>query len=781
MANKYSKFELKPFASQYVDPGAVKISEIYRERFEKNREKKDLIDQALAQLNVMSGDSHHLDAQKAKVKENLQEIIAGGNYEDANLVIDETLNQIKTNEALLAAEKSYANRQEELKWNREMTAKGITVLDFGEEAAKQHSSWVKNEQSGKYEANIYQSASQAQMDYQSAMKKYIGTIKGDATGISQARMDKLAKRILGGYVRSNEGKQDFKRLVKLELDQSLPLEKREEMAYADMLERIKIYTDQHVHTKAAKTTESQKAASALQQSILGNTMHAVSNSMAATDVLHLQDKGVFDGTMLALTSKMIELERMGKKREAQDIRRAMKSMGKNMVANGDLTQEEGAAYQKFEIDHWKVKDSDNTNISSDDLEKVGGIVKYMTEDRWLPDFELQSGGMSRSLQRAMGYYGTALGAASTAGLAGAAATAWAGPAAPITGGAAFMGVGALGLVGATLLSVGDLGATLIGQITDNWGNVKDVMRPQDTNLGFIDSEKTQLAQNIANLSRLNEALGTTFTEEDVPFLQQKALEYYDYTVNGGEEIHDKVNDYKGDVYEGVMWVPNVETDEGNEAFGKIHKMFEKMSDISQYHVVGVPEESDNWKDLQKKDKDGNLDGSLTFMGIKAADIGENVPTQILFKTSAGDLILAEPKKTTAYGGRSLVSAVGNMMGHHDFGIIEEVRKDMETLEEPYLPDLVRSTLVHINALENLNETQIPNKDEVIKQLVYNYIDSMPAAKRQVLNYQAKLMERFPNEPEYVQQLVDQFVFDGITNADGVVTQPPLIQQKIKVR
>ena len=45
MANKYSKFELKPFASQYVDPGAVKVSEIYRERFEKNKEHHETHDQ----------------------------------------------------------------------------------------------------------------------------------------------------------------------------------------------------------------------------------------------------------------------------------------------------------------------------------------------------------------------------------------------------------------------------------------------------------------------------------------------------------------------------------------------------------------------------------------------------------------------------------------------------------------------------------------------------------------------------------------------------------------
>jgi hypothetical protein len=780
MANKYSRFELKPFASQYVDPKSDKISDIYRERFEKNKEKKDLIDQALAQFNVMGGDSHHLDAQKAKVKEDLQGIIAGGNYEDADLVINETLTDLKSNEALLAAEKSYTNRQEELKWRREMTAKGITVLDFGEEESKKHSSWVYNEKTGKYEANIYQGASQPQLDYQSAMKKYIGTIKADATGISQGRMDKLANRILGGYVRSNEGKQDSRNQVELELDQSLPLEQRQEMAYADMLSRIKMYTDQHVHTKAATATAGQKKSSALQQSILGNTMHAVSNNMAATDVLHLKDKGVFDGNILALTSKMIELERQGKKREAQDIRRAMKSMGKNMVANGDLNAEEGAAYQKFEIDHWRVRDGDNVNISNDDLEKVGGLVKYMTEDRWLPDFELQSGGMSKSLQRVMGYYGTALGTSAAAAAGTAGVTAFTGPGALAAGAAAGTATAAVTLTAATLASIGDLGATLIGQFTDNWGNVKDILRPEDTNLGFIDSEKTQLAQNIANLDRVNEALGTKFTEEDVPYLQKKALEYYDYTVNGGEEIHDKVNDYKGDVYEGAMWVPNIETDEGYQANTRIAGIM-KTADISQYHIVGVSEESDNWKDLQKTDADGNLNGALTFMGLKAASIAENVPTQILFKTSSGALVLAEPKDNTTYGGRSLVAAIGNVMGHHDFGIFEEVRKDMDTLDEPYLPDLVKSTLMHINALEDIQSTQIPNKDEVLKSLIYNYLDQLPAAKKQVLQYKKKLMERFPDQPEYVQQLVDTFVFDGITNADGVITQPALIAQKIKVR
>lgn len=775
MANKYSKFELKPFASQYVDPGAVKVSEIYRERYEKNKEKKDLIDQALAQFNVLGGDSHHLDAQKAQVKEQLQGIVAGGNYEDANLVIDEALNNIKTNEALLAAEKSYLNRQEELKFMRQQAMQGKQILDWGENAAKNHNSWVLNETTGKYEANIYQHSSEVMLDYNAGIKKFLGSIKADPTGLSKAKMDKHALRIMGGYMRSNEGVQDFRRLVELEYDQSLPLEQREEMAKKDILDRIKIQTDQYVHTKIPTgSAKAQAAANALQASILGDSMIVSSKGMTAIDIADIADKGVFDGTLLALTSKMIEFEKAGNKKAARDIRQSIKSMGRNMVEDGALSPEQGAAYQKFEVDHWRVQDGDNTNMSTDDLEKVGGLVKYMTEDRWLPDFTLQGGGRDRMFDRISEYY-KGVGATATAGVIGGGAVGGL----PGAGVGGLLGIGA-GLIAATTATIGDIGATMIGQALDGWGNVKDIGRPENVDLGIIDSERTQLAQNMANLSRVNEALGTQFTEEDVPFLKKKALEYYDYTVSGGEEIHDIVNNYDGDVYEGNTWIPSPSED-GDKLRTRLNNMLQKSMTLHDFRAVGISEDSEAYEKLFKTTEGAKgITTNLEMHGVIFPDISNNIPLQMILETASGDRVRVEAKDQTARGLDSTTGQIAKAMGRLDVLIAEETRKDLENIDNPMLPDLAISTKNQLQSLINDLGSLGGDPEEIYKTVMFNHIKTIPLAMSKINKLKAGLVNAgYP--PEFIFKAIEQYVFEGTYNSEGVKTAEPLIATKIRLR
>ncbi len=775
MANKYSKFELKPFASQYVDPGAVKVSEIYRERFEKNKEKKDLIDQALAQFNVMGGDSHHLDAQKAQVKEQLQGIVAGGNYEDANLVIDEALNNIKSNEALLAAEKSYANRQEELQFMRKAAMQGQQILDWGENASKSHNSWVKNETTGKFEANIYQNSSEVMLDYNKGIKSFLGSIKSDPTGLSKSKMDKHALRIMGGYMRSNEGVQDYRRLVELEYDQSLPLEQRQEMAQKDILNRIKIQTDQYVHTKVPTGSEkAQAAANALQSSILGNSMIVSSKGMTAIDIADIADKGVFDGNMLALTSKMIEFEKAGDKKAARDIRQSMKSMGRNMVESGALTPEQGTAYQKFEIDHWRINDGDNSNMSTDDLEKVGGLVKYMTEDRWLPDFTLQGGGRDRMFDRIGNYY-SGVGATTLAGAG--AGTIVAPGAGTLFGGA--LGFGA-GLIAATTATIGDIGATMLGQALDGWGNVKDMGRPENVDLGIIDSERTQLAQNMANLTKVNNALGTQFTEEDIPFLKKKALEYYDYTVSGGEEIHDAVNNYDGDVYEGNTWIPSPDK-EGDNLRTRLNNMLQKSMTLDDFRPVGISEGSEAYDKLFKTSDGAKIKTTnLEMHGVIFPDISNNIPLQMIVETASGDRVRVEMKDQTARGLDSTTGQIAKAMGRLDVLIAEETRKDLENVDNPMLPDLAISTKNQLQSLMNDMGSLGGDPEEIYKTVMYNHIKTIPLAMSKINKLKSGLVNA-GYAPELIAKAIEQYVFEGTYNSEGVKTAEPLIATKIRLR
>ena len=141
MANKYSKYQITPFVSNYVDPASIQVNEILRERFDKNRAGKDLIDRTLNSMEVMQGDQVILQDVKDNVRNILGSVYEQGNYEDAGLLVQDAASFVDGNSGLLAAKKSMANRQLELDFIKQERMKGNYILDFGGDAVKGHSSY----------------------------------------------------------------------------------------------------------------------------------------------------------------------------------------------------------------------------------------------------------------------------------------------------------------------------------------------------------------------------------------------------------------------------------------------------------------------------------------------------------------------------------------------------------------------------------------------------------------------------------------------------------------
>ena len=97
MANKYSKYEIQPFVSNYVNPASVEVNQILRERFDKNRSGKDLIDRTLNSMEVMQGDQVILQDVKDNVRNILGSVYEQGNYEDAGLLVQDAASFVDGN------------------------------------------------------------------------------------------------------------------------------------------------------------------------------------------------------------------------------------------------------------------------------------------------------------------------------------------------------------------------------------------------------------------------------------------------------------------------------------------------------------------------------------------------------------------------------------------------------------------------------------------------------------------------------------------------------------
>ena len=128
MANKYSKFTLQPYTSQYVDDGKVQIAGILRQRWQENKANHDKLVRAAGSINVMGKDQEIKDTAIDGVKTNFNEIVKNNNYEDALSVVSKSTNDFLTNEGIQTAQQSYANYMKEQEQANTLRMQGINVL-----------------------------------------------------------------------------------------------------------------------------------------------------------------------------------------------------------------------------------------------------------------------------------------------------------------------------------------------------------------------------------------------------------------------------------------------------------------------------------------------------------------------------------------------------------------------------------------------------------------------------------------------------------------------------
>ena len=128
MANKYSTYELKPYVSQFIDPGNVAIAQTLRARWDKNKAEHDKLQQLANSTMVGKGDQHHKDAAITNIKNKFDTTIKTNNFENADLVVSDAVNEFIGNEALKVSAQSYQWWEESKKKAFELRAQGKNVL-----------------------------------------------------------------------------------------------------------------------------------------------------------------------------------------------------------------------------------------------------------------------------------------------------------------------------------------------------------------------------------------------------------------------------------------------------------------------------------------------------------------------------------------------------------------------------------------------------------------------------------------------------------------------------
>ena len=688
MANKYSRYQLQAPTSQYVDPQSVGVNQILRERYDQNKQGKDLIDRSLAQTQVMKGDQALLENAKTKVKNILGDVTEKGDYENSGLAIQDAANYVDQDPGVLAAKKSYENRSAELEFIRQSRMEGKQILDFGKGASKNHVSYFFNEEAETFQTSIYEPASESRLDYDAEMSGLLKTIKADSNGkgwegITVNKADRVAAMMYENYIQSDAGKQDFRRLTELELPDSLSNEQKIVMAKKDIMHRLKGFTRQYVYDKitAPKGKETQVISNDLPKDIFTTSPKTI-KGLVQDDV----QKQSLHNLSILKDKNLSDEEKMSKIKFNQG---ALDSSVKRFL------DEQGEAGQA-KLERWK-KITKAHNEEGDD--RFFELTKSMTAYTTSPDTD----------------YGEVFAGAFDEGVKAAGAGAVFGGAVGTTGFVA-------GPVGAlTVPSGAGLGAALFGGLgildggfrsfynqLDNFNNVRDMGRGSDTNNGgkpgffeglwgeFVDTEEEELMEQLfggndmdgKDVSKINEALGTNYTEKDVPRLKDLAMSTYSFMVsedNGitGDQIMEHVKNTGTAVSSPGYFIDEGTTD-GKKIQASIDTSFRKASPEQDFIIHGATTKSERDEFLGTDDNPREYWNNLKVMGVYEANATTDSKIKFLVKNGAGVEKFIELKEGSSLPGQTetgILNMVGEKMAVPGLIRNEKVRQSLNNTKK----------------------------------------------------------------------------------------------------
>ena len=258
MANKYSRYQLQPYVSQYVDPQRVKIAQTLRDRWDKNKMQYDLLNRTANSMNVLDGDKHHKSAAIDGINSTFKDTISANNFENAGTVVSNAVTDWQGNEALNASRQSYTNWEADQKIKMELRAKGQQILfdkvyvrdaqgniQYDEnnqpmmmDAGQAHSSFEVDPNTGETRTNIFTGTVESQLDYSSKMEEMLQNIAADpvylqsynlveqdilgymvhGNEIGEKKVNDIVRALQGAYLDSNEGRQQVRKLTELDIN-----------------------------------------------------------------------------------------------------------------------------------------------------------------------------------------------------------------------------------------------------------------------------------------------------------------------------------------------------------------------------------------------------------------------------------------------------------------------------------------------------------------------------------------------------------------------------------
>ena len=272
MANRYSRYELKPYQSMYVDPGKVQVATILKKRYDDNKLNYDMLNRTVGSMQVLEGDEGLKDDMINNINGQFSDIAASGAFEIAGNTVSKATTDFMTNEGLIAARQSYANYDLEKKAKAQLRAQGAQILFDKEfvrdnegnlvrdengqpilkEIASMHRSHYQDPETGEMVTSVYEPKFEQMLGYDEKMADLVANISMSDTGIKQigalirtgaylsnSKVQRVVDGLMGTYLSTDEGIQQMRKLTQLEIDpetgETYTPEKAQEVIKSQML------------------------------------------------------------------------------------------------------------------------------------------------------------------------------------------------------------------------------------------------------------------------------------------------------------------------------------------------------------------------------------------------------------------------------------------------------------------------------------------------------------------------------------------------------------------
>ena len=610
------------------DLGLVRTAKMVRDTREFNRYDTDNIYRLLNTATVAPGDEWIIEDLHGQIDEELGNVVSSGRYFGATNAVARSVSLLKNSKGLDLASKSYAQYQESKKLEDELNAKYGSSLNFSEKKWQNHSSYYQDE-NGKWVENVFDYDVQRQLDYNSEMIKLIGNINADgggisfkkhkvspgdirdfmynSKGISKGKAKRVALALADAYLNGAVGTQDYRKLTELDINPNTGVEHTHDEALEDISQRLIDIASRQVYWDSSVTQLRQRSNNPSSPTNTGQGVWTPVQGSAINNGLSWADTDEYT------TNKVTALQNLFANTGDPDSDLNAQTSARNVL--NTLRNQEILIVNNFADDD--LRDAYNTmNNAFAGHENLRDLLQHLTTNT--SSFNTVTPPTNPNDNVPDTYYSSG----SDVGMIGSGnyeynydnVRSWA----------------------------RDQGSEQNHLVDQLFGFGSSVYNKEDGRYDELKMDETAGRSATNMIARLNNTIGTNYTVEDIPMLEDLTRNYFKYQITHGDKV-DELLEGRGTEISTQLSGYSVNTliDEGN-TLSDINKML-TQSTLNQFTIDGVINGSPEWDKINDAIFNPNTEGkfqdgqNFKFKQITQPGISTGTPSRFMIELSDGQV------------------------------------------------------------------------------------------------------------------------------------------------